>query len=454
MVISALSFWANLRRFPVGLCVATLVVCLCVGMPSVWSAAPLEGTGSPEPVFHVDELVRLALRQNPQMESVRQEAEIYRGRVVQSTASYLPQVTAQSGFNRFRRHSGFSDRQTAEESDWISTGVTVSQHLYDFGQTDGKVAYSRHTLAAGEMGIAKTGADIVRNVRLFYFEVLKKFGVVQAGKESVRIQQAHLEQAQAFFQAGVRPKIDVTKSEVELANSRLRLVRAGFDLRAAYLDLENLTGGPPTAGAYRLADIPPPPLEPKHTEAALSDAFLLRPDLAVVREQIQAATSLAKASRASRFPALTADATYDLENDQLPLEENWQVGLNLTWPLFTGFRTTGRISEANAEIYRLQARQKEIELSIRREVLLAGQAVEDSAEAVRVSETALRQAEENMELADGRYQNGVGNAIEYADAELVLTQAKVNLIQARYDYLQSLTQLDYAAGRFVAADML
>ncbi|HSO67430.1 MAG TPA: TolC family protein, partial [Desulfatirhabdiaceae bacterium] len=96
---------------------------------------------------------------------------------------------------------------------------------------------------------------------------------------------------------------------------------------------------------------------------------------------------------------------------------------------------------------RLQSQLKQIELQIYREVALAYQQIQESAETIKTAETALRQAKENMELADGRYQNGVGNAIEYADAELVLTQAKINLIQANYEYLQYLAQLDYAVGR-------
>ncbi len=60
----------------------------------------------------------------------------------------------------------------------------------------------------------------------------------------------------------------------------------------------------------------------------------------------------------------------------------------------------------------------------------------------------MKQAQENMELADGRYRNGVGSALEYSDAELVLTQARSNLVQASYQYHQQMAELDHAVGRY------
>jgi outer membrane protein TolC len=59
----------------------------------------------------------------------------------------------------------------------------------------------------------------------------------------------------------------------------------------------------------------------------------------------------------------------------------------------------------------------------------------------------VKQAQENMDLADGRYRNGVGNAIEYSDAELALTQAKSNLVLTAYQYHQQVAELDHAVGR-------
>jgi outer membrane protein len=123
------------------------------------------------------------------------------------------------------------------------------------------------------------------------------------------------------------------------------------------------------------------------------------------------------------------------------------MGVNLSWPLFTGFRTQGKIAESRAEIDKLKARLRQSELQIFNEVSVAYLGLNTTIEAIGTSEFAVKQAQENMDLADGRYRNGVGNAIEYSDAELALTQARSNLVQASYQYHQQMAELDHAVGR-------
>ena len=123
------------------------------------------------------------------------------------------------------------------------------------------------------------------------------------------------------------------------------------------------------------------------------------------------------------------------------------MGVNISWPLFTGFRTQGKIAESRAEIDKLEASLRQLELQVLNDVSVSYLGLNASIEAITTSEFAVKQAQENMELADGRYRNGVGNAIEYSDAELALTQAKSNLVQAAYLYHQQVAELDHAGGR-------
>jgi multidrug resistance efflux pump len=72
--------------------------------------------------------------------------------------------------------------------------------------------------------------------------------------------------------------------------------------------------------------------------------------------------------------------------------------------------------------------------------------VQESSETIETARVALREAEENMELAEGRYRTGVGDSIEFADAELILTEAKADLVQERYQYLQAYAKLEHSVG--------
>ncbi len=123
------------------------------------------------------------------------------------------------------------------------------------------------------------------------------------------------------------------------------------------------------------------------------------------------------------------------------------MGVNVSWPIFTGFNTQGKIAESRAQIDKLEAGRRQIELQVLNEVSMAYLGLNTTIEAIKTTELGLIQAQENMDLADGRYKNGVGNAIEYSDAELALTQAKSNLVQASYQYHQQMAELDRAVGR-------
>ena len=420
-----------------------LMILILIG--PVISAASAE-----ENILTLDQIVETAIRKNPGITFSQHEVAAAKARVTQTTSAYLPQVTANTGYTRLNQWTTdvFTGKDFRSQFDDYQVGVTVSQYLYDFGQTSGIVDQSRFSLSASQKGVTKTIADTVRDIKKSYYEVLKRQNLVKVNLESIRIQEEHLNQAKAFYQAGIRPKIDVTKSETEYANSKLNLIRADYAYQSSRLDMETLLGGPPVEGRYTLADVPTSlSAEAMSVESLVQEAGNRRPEIDRIKDQIKAAQALLKSSQAGNWPSITANAAGGWENKAFPLEDYWQMGVNISWPLFTGFRTQGKIAESRAEIDKLEASLRQLELQVLNDVSVSYLGLNASIEAITTSEFAVKQAQENMELADGRYKNGVGNAIEYSDAELALTQAKSNLVQAAYLYHQQVAELDHAGGR-------
>jgi outer membrane protein len=411
----------------------------------------ISAANAEEKILTLDQIVGTAIRQNPGITVSQQEVAASQARVTQTTSAYLPQITANTGYTRFSawNKNVFTGTDFRGQYDDYLIGVSISQYLYDFGQTEGRVEQSRYSLSASEKNVDKTVSDTVREIKKVYFEVLKRQNLVKVAQESIRITEEHLNQAKAFYKAGIRPKIDVTKSETEYASNRLTLIRAEFALKSSRLELETLLGGPPVEGPYALADVPTQTTaEAMDVDSLVQEAMTRRAEIAGIKELIKAAQALLKSSQAGYWPSITANAGGGWENNEFPLQDYWQVGVNLSWPLFTGFRTQGKIAESRAEIDKLTARLRQSELQILNEVSVAYLGLNATIEAIAASEVAVIQAKENLDLANGRYQNGVGNAIEYSDAELSLTQAKSNLVQAAYQYHQQVAELDYAVGRY------
>jgi outer membrane protein TolC len=238
----------------------------------------------------------------------------------------------------------------------------------------------------------------------------------------------------------------VTKGEVEVSKTRLELIQARYNLRTSKVDLEKLLGGPPVTGPYDLAETPLRPPMPDDLDRLTKKALERRPEIANLKAQLTAARASLDSAQGGYWPSLNAEGGYGWTDTDFPLDSAWQAGLVLQWDLFTGFRTKGRVDEARANIMKIKARIKDQELLVSQEVSQYFLNLHQASESIDTAALGLKQAEENLALAKGRYRTGVGNAIEFSDAEVLVTQAKSVLVQANYSYLQALAELERAVG--------
>ncbi len=392
----------------------------------------------------LDQVVSIALERNPQIAIFRHSKAAAEARVLQARSAYLPQVTAGSDISRQRVPVGGG---IYDESNYYNVNVGVNQYIYDFGKTRERLASSGYALDASARDLDQTIADVILTTQVNYYEILKKKFIVKVNQESLDMQKKHLEEAKAFYSAGLRPKIDVTRGEVQFANTHLELIKASYALSIAKADLENSLGGPPVQGPYLLADVPVETKKVFLTDALLQKAMENRPAIAALKAQIQAAEANLKAIRALKWPTVNGNASYGWSTTEFPLENEWRAGIHLDWPLFTGYRTKGEVLEAQADSERIKSELKSLELDVVRETTQAVSSVNETLESIKTIELAVRQSEENMELAQGRYKVGVGSAIEYSDAQFNLTQTRNNLVQAQFSYLQAQANLEHAIGR-------
>lgn len=433
--------------------VITIILCLTFGDGS----CPAENV-----VVTLPQALKAAFRKNPSIAASRYQVEALEAMVDQAASAYFPQVSNMTSYFRvggdlpdmlgglagnLSRGSGDSGLPNLNAPlNVYNSNFFVSQRLYDFGKTSGTVEKSRQQLAAGRKDLEGSIAAVVLNVKTAYFQVLKKMQRAKVAKDSLVTYDKHLEQAHALFETGVRPRIDVTKSTVDRARARLSLLKADFAVRTSRVDLENAIGGPPVKADYVIGNIPVLPPMPEDREALLREAETHRPEIAALKDRIQAEEARLMEAGAGYWPTVSANGGYGWASTEFPLKDYWVAGVSFKWELFSGFRTQGEEKESLASLGRLKAELKKMALSIKREVEQALISVEESHETIRVAKIALNEARENMDLARGRYSTGLGDAIEFSDAEMNLTIAKNDLVDATYGYLQNLARLEYAVG--------
>ena len=129
------------------------------------------------------------------------------------------------------------------------------------------------------------------------------------------------------------------------------------------------------------------------------------------------------------------------------MNDEWNVGVAFTVPIFNGHLTRHQISEAQANADVLAANVTSLRQTIHKQVEQNYLNLQEAEERITTTKLTIQQAEENAAIATGRYNAGVGNPVEVTDADTLLVQAKASHIRALYDYRIAQTIIEQSIGR-------
>ena len=399
----------------------------------------------------LSEIITLAQNNNQQIAIARQQCLQSQGVLIQSKSGYLPHLSAGSLASRQR----IDNLKPNDEDTVYNASIRASQLIYDFGNTGGAIESSSMNLQAQDDNLFQVRQNVVFDSKKAFYDVLAKRRIVEVDKEAVSNYETQLYRAKKYYKAGVRTKIDVTNAGVELSNSRLSLIRSKSDLKTAKVKLEQILGYAITSGNYRLVHIDVPleklavtrPDMPGSLDDELAVGFSQRSDVKGVKALLQAARAEIRKARSGYFPSVSAVAGYDeYDTDLESISNQWMLGVELTWELFSGFQTRGEIVSARGKFQEIKSALKDLEFAVRQEVTDSYLRAEENLEGVNVAHETLILAKENFHMASERYKAGLNDMIEYNDAQLLLSRAQSNLIGTYYDYLTALSRLEHAVG--------
>jgi outer membrane protein TolC len=242
-------------------------------------------------------------------------------------------------------------------------------------------------------------------------------------------------------------RYNVAKAEVDVANARIASLRATDAVRAGLLQLE-ATLGVRLGARFALADTLAANADTLGLDSAVATALAARPELIAARLRQDAAAAQLAAAHLARLPAISGSAGYGLQSadsaDQWT--QSWNVGVNLTLPLFLGGSLTGAITQARGSQAVAQALVVGLEQSVTTEVELQTSALGEARERLAAATEAVGLAQLALQLAQECYRAGSGSALEMSDSELALTNAKLARIQALADCATARARLAHAMG--------
>jgi outer membrane protein TolC len=404
----------------------------------------------------LDEAVRNGLEYNPSIKQAAEKIGAQAAVVRQQLAAYYPTLSSSNALQYGTQSSSGISAQTV----FMQTQASLNFTLYNFGKREGTVQSARETLDATRYNLKTTADTVVLGVKQAYYSYLQARALVRVGEETLRDRELIVRQARAFFEVGTRAKIDVTRAESNFYNAQSGLIAAQNSMKVAWVSLKNAMGLPDLP-EQRLPEITTAQVEsfaitafPLSLEQARAQAFKIRPDLLSFDAQLKAQDQTIATNRRGHLPDIIFDASHGWRNSgngesalsNIPLHRGWQTKVSLNIPIFDGFRTTYKVEESVRTYYSIRAAAEQQKQQVALEVEQGYANVVSAQEKIKASGAAEQAAKENLELANGRYQVGVGSIIEVTDAQQLNVQAEVDYVNSLYSYKVAEAQLLKAVG--------
>ena len=324
--------------------------------------------------------------------------------------------------------------------------VTMSQLLFDFGKTIAATdaAKKKESQVALE-NIELQRQLITQSVKEAYTNVNFAQRLILVQKQALERAELNYKSAKGFYEVGTRPKSDVARAAVDVANAKVDLIRAVNAERTAIVALNTAMGFQADRPLKVQDNLVYTPSQLDAYPKLLEEALRQRPEYRQAKLTVESNEALERQTFRNFFPDITGTGTYG--GARTDLNEQWSATLNLTWSIYDGGNRIAKYQEAKANTQASRASVKATELDISKDVESAQIAVQEASERIQAAQTAVESAQENFRLAQGRFDAGVGTILDLTDAQLSLTQALNGEAQALADYRIALARLDRAVGR-------
>ena len=398
----------------------------------------------------IEEAVEIALTNQPTIQNRISAYLAAQQRVAQALSPLLPQVSGLwTGFKQ-KSVNTVTIQSTGQDVTLSTVGVntqatvTASQLLFDFGKNWAATDAARATSEFAREGVELQKDLIALAVKQSYYNLLLASRLAVVNAQALDRAELNLRSAQGFYEVGTRPRFDVTRAEVDVANARVSLIRAQNAVSLTRIAL-NTGMGIAINAPTRVVDILAYEPFPIDRDSLVAESLRRRAEYRQAKYQLDAAEAIVRQNFRNFFPDIVASGTYGAA--RADMNEIYSYGVQLNWSIFDGGNKLARYREAKALLDASKANVRDTELTIWQQVEQAYVTLIAAEEQIGAAQKATESAQENFRLSQGRFDAGVGTIIELTDAQLALTQAQSQQAQALTEFRLAIAQLERNLGR-------
>lgn len=389
------------------------------------------------------DVVDLALCNNPQTRILWASIRSQAAQVGVNTAAYLPTLSAQGSVSNNQSQTG---SQASVNTLSQTASLSASYLLYDFGGRSATLENAKQLLIAVNATTDSTlQSNFLSAVQAYYALLSARASVASFSVDELKAQES-LAAAQARYQAGIATPVDRLQAQTTLSQAILNRIRSEGEASNAQGTLATIMGFDATQQYTLLpvADERPDPVIERDIGKLIEEARQKRPDLAAAESQIKAAEAQLQASKVSGRPTITLGAMAGISNPDI---KNSSVGITLSVPIFSGFKTNYQVRAAEAQIDGRVAERDRLSNQIALDVWKAYQGLLTNSQALRSADDLVNAATQSEKMILGRYKAGVGNILDTLSAQSALANARQQRVAALYQFLFSRFALAQAIGQ-------
>ena len=436
----------QMKRLRLGAVGLALLMLLHVPAALAAGAEGAAGGGAEARELTLEQAVSLALLNNPTGKIAVFDYEAAKGTLTAARSYRWPTVSGNHKDTRSQAApSVLNPNPIAADS--YANSVSLSWILWSGNRIESQVSQAKLGVDASRWGVAAARQSLKYSATDAYFKFMAARDAVQLSQESVERLERYLQDVRLQFDVGVVAKVDVLRSEVELAKARQTLIEAQnlYDLTMA--NLNNIVGLPLTTelrvkGALSYEKFG------QELAACVDTALRQRPEIFQYTDAAKSAQEAVTAARAGYLPTVSLVYQTGWYDDSFPGNRNynWTVYLSTNWTFLDSGLTAGNVKKAVEGYHKAQEQLKQTVDGVQLDVRSTYLSLKSSEQSIQTSSAAVGLAEEDYKIKVIRYQAGVGTNLDVLDAQVALTTAKNNFLQAMYNFNNYRAKLDKSMG--------
>lgn len=409
----------------------------------------------------LSEAVALALGYNRSLKQEIQGRDIARGRIVESYGEALPTISLSGGYVRLDEERGTTspggEYIPTRLQDQYSAGLRLAQPLFN-GRIGAALRAARLYEAWTQARVRAATERVLHDVIRAYYTAVLSSHLLEVNLGALETAQAQLSDARARRRQGMASNYDELRAEVEVSNFHAQALQSRNDKDLAYTTLYRLIGASPES-AVQLIDEVPLVVEEIAFADALRAALENRADLVEAEYAVRMQRESVAVAKSRYVPEVSGYVSQTWANpdphnsSRDDWGDEWQVGVQASWPLFDGFARRGALIQERARLRQLELALQDAEEHVVSQIRQAVLSLKTAEEFANSQSRNLETAKEAVRLVQAGLQEGQNTPIEVMDARQALTKASANYYQSIFTHAMARVALQQAMGRLAPASL-